>query len=99
MEFSIFTDSLPDLCYRHMQVLRYDWDKSVYNSVCEYISAVNWLDVLTVYLNTDSLWSAFSNVLQTAIDLYVPKKAIRNCANVKYRCCQLVKFQWIGHMP
>ena len=73
IEFSIFTDSL----FEHgaeLNVVRYDWDKADFDSICEYIAAVNWLNVLTVNLTADSLWRAFSDVLQTAIDRYVPKK-------------------------
>ena len=44
-----------------------------FNSISDYIAAVNWLDILAVNLTADSLWSEFSTVLRTAIDMYVPK--------------------------
>ena len=84
IEFSIFTDSL----FEHgveLNVVRYDWDKADFDSICEYIAAVNWLNVLTVNLTADSLWRAFSDVLQTAIDRYVPKKTVSSCMNIKCR--------------
>jgi len=65
--------------------LPYDWDKGDYNSICDYLYSINWLNVLTVNLTADSLWRGFSNVLQTALDLYVPKKSAINFANTKCR--------------
>jgi len=53
--------------------------------VTTYLYLVNWLNVETVNLTADSLWNAFSNVLQTAIDVYVPTKSAINCANTKCR--------------
>jgi len=84
VEFSIFTDSQSEPAnYNDVMALPYDWDKGDYNSVCDYLFSVNWLNVVTVNHTVDSLWNAFSNVLQTAIDLYVPKKSAINCANTK----------------
>ena len=37
-----------------------------------YINAVNWYDMLATNLTADSLWAAFSDVLQTAVDIFVP---------------------------
>jgi len=39
--------------------------------------------MLSTHLTADSLWAAFSDVLQAAIDLCVPVKYMRNNANVK----------------
>lgn len=38
-----------------LNVVRYDWDKADFDSICEYIAAVNWRNVLTVSLTADSL--------------------------------------------
>ena len=84
IEFSVFTDS----SFKRdvdLNVVRYDWNKADFDSISGYIAAVNWLDILTVNLTADSLWSAFSTVLQMAIDMYVPKKRVSEFMNVKYR--------------
>jgi len=68
-----------------LSVTRYDWYKADFNGISDYIATVNWLEILTVNLTADSLWSAFRTVLQTAIDMYVPQKIVNNCINVKCR--------------
>jgi len=78
VEFSIFTDSQSEPA-DDVMALPYDWDKGDYNSICDYLFSVNRLNVVTVNLTADSLWNAFINVLQTAIDLYVPKKSATTC--------------------
>jgi len=37
-----------------------------------YLSSVDWQSMLMCNLTVDTLWSAFSETLQTAVDLYVP---------------------------
>ena len=40
----------------------------------DYLAAVDWLGILTVNLTATDIWSAFTDVLRTAIDLFVPTK-------------------------
>jgi len=49
----------------------------------DYIAGIDRLGILSTHLTADSLWAAFSDVLQAAIDLCVPVKYTRNNANVK----------------
>jgi len=35
---------------------------------------IDWLGILSTHVTADSLWAAFSDVLQAAIDLCVPVK-------------------------
>jgi len=48
-----------------------------------YLARIDWLGILSTHLTADSLWAAFSDVLQAAIDLCVPVKYMRNNAYVK----------------
>ena len=68
-----------------LNVKRYDWSGADYDAMSYYIAGVDWLSLLSTNLTTDSLWSAFSNVLQTAIDLFVPVNYIRRDNSVKCR--------------
>jgi hypothetical protein len=81
VKFSVFSD-----CTNHAEELvtkRYDWSTADYDGMSEYIAGIDWLDIQTTHLTADSLWAAFSEVLQAAIDLCVPVKYVRNNANVK----------------
>jgi len=42
-----------------------------------YIAGIDWLGILSTHLTADSIWAAFSDVLQAAIDLCVPVKYMR----------------------
>ena len=66
-------------------VKRYDWSGADYDAMSNYIAGVDWLSLLSTNLTADNLWSAFSNVLQTAIDLFVPVNYIRRDNSVKCR--------------
>ncbi len=50
-----------------------------------YIASVDWLSLLSTNLTAGNLWSAFSNVLQSAIDLFVPVNYVRRDNSVKCR--------------
>jgi len=90
IEFSVFTDCIdsnsdsdrlqPDLNVKH-----YDWSQADYDGMNNYIAAVDWLKILSVNLTADSLWAAFSDVLQTAVDLFVPVKSMSEYTNTKCR--------------
>jgi len=49
----------------------------------DYITGVDWLALLTTNLTADNLWAAFSNVLQTAADCFVPMKYRKNNGSMK----------------
>jgi len=38
----------------------------------DYLSSVDWQSMLMCNLTTDTLWMAFTELLQSAVDLYVP---------------------------
>ena len=50
----------------------YKWKDADYDSMRSYLSGVDWQSLFSFNLTVDSLWSAFCDILQSAIDLYVP---------------------------
>jgi len=82
IDFTVFSDRTGDevIDYR---IKRYDWSKADFDSMSDYIGAMDWFALLSVNLTPDSLWAAFTDVLQKAVDLYVPVKYVSSYANVK----------------
>lgn len=78
VEFSVFTDCSPCSSEQEVSSRYYDWSKADYEAMSGYISGVDWLALLTTNLTADALWAAFSNVLKTAADLFVPVKYQKN---------------------
>jgi len=61
------------------------WNAADYDSMSVYLSTINWDRLFSYNLTVDSMWSAFSDVLYTAIDLFVPTKAIKKVRNPRAR--------------
>ena len=85
VEFSVFNDCAATAECRDEIVKRYDWSSADYDAMSNYIASVDWLSLLSTNLTADNLWSAFSNVLQSAIDLFVPVNYVRRDNSVKCR--------------
>ena len=60
---------------------QFSWKHGDYDGLCEYFACYNWNDLCMYCLTPDSLWSAFREVLDQAIDLFVP---------YKYVCCDSI---------
>jgi len=70
VEFSVFSDSpLQSDTSQSMNILE---------GISNYLAVFNWLDLMTTNLTADSLWRVFSDVLHTAIDMFVPLKPVKN---------------------
>jgi hypothetical protein len=54
-----------------------NWKDAHFSEMSQFISHVDWLYLLSVNLTTNSLWSAFTSVINTAIDLFVPVRLCR----------------------
>ena len=63
------TDSSPDSGEKHK---RYLWSQGDYESMAAYLHQVRWSDLLTTNFTANDLWSAFCNVMNNAIDEFVP---------------------------
>jgi len=48
------------------------WKKADFDGMSEYLQDVDWLSMLTTNLSADSLWNAFSQEINKAIDIFVP---------------------------
>jgi len=81
VEFSVFNDCAFDESDDNIK--RYNWAKADYDAMSNYITGINWFELLSTNLTADSLWDAFSNVLQTAVDMFVPVKYVSSTANIK----------------
>ena len=79
VEFSVFVDSTMQ-ANDEPSAKRFDWNNADFDGISSYIATFNWLDMLATNLTPDSIWCAFSDVLHTAIDMYVPIKPDRNVA-------------------
>ena len=49
----------------------YLWSEGDYESMAAYLHQVRWPDLLTTNFTANDLWSAFCNVINNAIDLFV----------------------------
>lgn len=56
----------------------YVWEEADYDAISLYLLSVDWHAMLASNLTVDNLWSAFSNTLQYAVDLYVPVRIVNS---------------------
>ena len=49
----------------------YDWKNADFAGISQYLSSVDWAQVLSVNLTPDSLWTAFTEIMQIAIENHV----------------------------
>ena len=52
------------------------WKLGDYDSLCDFLACYDWNTLFTYNLTVDSLWRAFREVLDNAIDLFVPYKYV-----------------------
>ena len=50
----------------------YLWSEGDYVSMCAYLREIKWADLLTVNFTADGIWTAFCDILDEAIELFVP---------------------------
>jgi len=81
VEFSVFSYS-PTQSYTSPNMKHLDWNNANFNGISNYLAVLNWFDLLTTNLTAESVWSAFSEVLHTALDMFVPLKPVKN-SNIK----------------
>jgi len=84
VEFSVFS-YIPIQADTCPAMNRLDWNNANSEGISKYLAVFNWLDLMTTNLTADSLMSAFSDVLHTAIDMFVQLKPVKN-SNIKSRC-------------
>lgn len=53
------------------------WEEGDYIAMSNCLSQVRWSDILTTNFTADSIWSAFCDILNNAIDAFVPRKRCR----------------------
>jgi len=63
-------------CMQQQQQVSYDWREADLTSMSYYLNSVDWLQLLSVNLTADSLWTAFTDILKGAIAKFVPTKLI-----------------------
>jgi len=50
----------------------YLWQDADYVSMAQFLNHVDWYQLLTVNFTANSLWDAFTAILQQAVDMFVP---------------------------
>ena len=83
-DFYVFTDSSTQTD-ANLSSTRLGWNNDDFDGISDYLATFNRLDLLTVNLTVDGIWSAFSDVLHEAIEMYVPRKIVKNCLTIKNR--------------
>ena len=63
----------------------YLWAQGDYEAMSDYLDNVDWQQLLVANLTPDTIWSAFCEILDSAIDLFVPCTDVRPRKNVKTR--------------
>ena len=77
VEFTVFVeDSYVTSAHAAVPNLKhYDWSNANFELIAQYLTAVNWYDLIVVNLTPDSLWSAFSSLIQGAVDQFVSSRS------------------------
>ncbi len=52
----------------------YQWKNADFTGMSDYLMRVDWLKMLSVSLTPNPIWNAFCNMMNDAIDQYVPVK-------------------------
>lgn len=89
VEFSIFNDSSSFSnvkCKAPLKTDRRDWSKANFEGMAQYIAAIDWYGLLEINLTADSIWKAFTEIIQVAIDNNVPVKS--HMPNSQQRKCK-----------
>jgi hypothetical protein len=53
--------------------IRYLWNEADYPALCNYLYNVDWVSLLSVNFTADCIWTAFCEIIDEAVELYVPK--------------------------
>jgi hypothetical protein len=85
VSFNVFFDSAHELSQINSCNTVRDWKQADFAGISQYLLDIDWLYMLSVNLTTESLWSAFSDVLNNAINIFVPIKCnAKPKHNIKY---------------
>ena len=59
----------------------YLWSDADYDGMASYLANYDWLHMFSVNVTVDAMWSAFGEILYSAIDIFVPTStpAPRKC--------------------
>ena len=71
--------------------LHYSWDQADYKGFSQYLSQIDWQALISHNLTADALWSSFTNVLQTGIDMYVPTCHVDSCLSSEVKTQNYIK--------
>ena len=72
--FNVFFDSAHELPQLNSYNTVRNWKQADFAGISQYLLDIDWLYLLSVNLTTESLWSAFSDILNDAISIFVPIK-------------------------
>ena len=61
------------------------WKSADFDGMSRYLSMIDWDSLFTVNFTADSIWNAFCNTLNDAIDMFVPVKNMRKTGKRKVK--------------
>jgi len=61
------------------------WKSADFDGMSRHLSEVDWDSLFTVNFTADSIWNAFCNILNDAVDLFVPVKNMRTAGKRKVK--------------
>lgn len=57
------------------------WDKADYQAMAQHLHGVDWLAMLSTNLTPNTLWAAFTEVLQEVVSKFVPTRSTAHSTN------------------
>ena len=63
---------------------RYLWNNADFQGMAQYLSNFDWQHLFSTHLTVESIWSAFSQVLTEAVELYIPSVTTNKVGTKKH---------------
>ena len=63
---------------------RYLWKQGNYAAMSIYLNSFDWTQMMSIYFTPDDLWTAFCEIFNEAIELFVPSVVVRECKNNRW---------------
>ena len=83
--FNVFFDSAHERPLSNNCNTVRNWKQADFAGMPQHLSNIDWMYILSVNLTAKSLWSAFSDVLNNTISIFVPnKRNINPKSKIKY---------------
>ena len=78
----LFEPAQPQPVAPRVNIKKYMWKQADMSALCDYLLSYNWSDMFTFNLTADTLWQAFTKVLNDSIEMFVPSIFVYQNNNV-----------------